>query len=51
MVAIPAVVFYNYFLKKVKSFLLEMEVIGMEMSAILYVKDADAAKEEHHANR
>lgn len=51
LVAIPAVVFYNYFLKKVKSFLMEMEVISMEMSAILFVKDVDAAKEEVHANR
>ncbi len=34
-VAIPAVVFYNYFLKKVKNFMSEMEVTAMEVLVML----------------
>ena len=37
-VAIPAVVAYNYFLKKVKSLVVEMEAIGMEMAIIISSK-------------
>lgn len=47
IVAIPAVVAYNYFLKKVKSLVMEMEAIGMEMAIILSTKKGGAV----HASR
>lgn len=38
IVAIPAVCFYNYFLKKVKGVMTEMDVVITEMSVILSLK-------------
>ncbi|MBI4386757.1 MAG: MotA/TolQ/ExbB proton channel family protein [Elusimicrobia bacterium] len=43
VVAIPAVVFYNYFLKRVKHMLTEMEVVVTEMAVLLSLKDSTAA--------
>ncbi|HBB67865.1 MAG TPA: MotA/TolQ/ExbB proton channel family protein [Elusimicrobia bacterium] len=37
-VAIPAVVFYNYFLKRVKHFVTEMEAVGIEMLVLLSLR-------------
>ncbi|HAT73357.1 MAG TPA: hypothetical protein DCS63_11140 [Elusimicrobia bacterium] len=37
-VAIPAVIFYNYFLKRVKHFVTEMEAVGIEMLVLLSMK-------------
>ncbi|MBI4057518.1 MAG: MotA/TolQ/ExbB proton channel family protein [Elusimicrobia bacterium] len=38
VVAIPAVIFYNYFTKKVKLLLMEMEVVAMEVLVLLSMK-------------
>jgi len=43
MVAIPAVVFYNVFLKKVKRIWTEMEVAAMEMMALMALQAKDPA--------
>lgn len=38
MVAIPAVVFYNYFLKRVKGLMAEMEIAALELSVLFSLK-------------
>jgi biopolymer transport protein ExbB len=44
VVAIPAVVFYNHFLRKAKNVLTQMEVAGMELLLLLSMKDAEGSQ-------
>lgn len=48
-VAIPAVVFYNIFLKKVKHIIIVMEVAAIELLVLLSLKTPDVRQGEVHA--
>lgn len=43
-VAIPAVIFYNYFLKKVKLVMIDMEVATTELMVLLSLRPSEAGK-------
>lgn len=51
LVAIPAVIFYNYFLRQVRHLAAEMEVTILEMSALLSLRTSAAGDGGSHASK
>jgi biopolymer transport protein ExbB/TolQ len=51
MVAIPAVVFYNHFLRKSKGVLTQMEVAGRELLLLFSLREQPAAEGVRHGSR